>query len=504
MPQLRWVGLTLVALLLAPTGARAGEPPAGAPAPARESVLERGLGALRVRMEAKLKEAELLQQQGRLDDALAAVREVERLYRETMADLQRLVAPAVAPPFVVVRPQVPTVPPVPLPIAPPLPEELRPRLPFAPAPPPAGRVLDAVTEGLRWLAAHQAENGGWEAAGFGSWCEGKPNTGEKPDGAGKASYDTGVTGLALSAFLALGYTNRSDHEFARTVRRGLAYLKNVQDPEGCFGPRSSQHFIYNHACAALAMVEAYGLTQSPIFKGSAQKALDFIALSRNPYFTWRYGVKPGDNDTSITGWMTLVIEAARRINADARAAGGAPLLTIDEEAFEGVLAWIDKMTDPDYGRVGYTARGTGPARPQELVDRFPAEKSEAMTAVGILLRIFGGQDPARSETIRRGLDLIARLPPTWNPRDGSIDMTYWYFATLACYQAGGSAWTRWSAALEPVLLASQRRDGTTCAFKGSYDPLDPWGSDGGRVYSTALMCLSGAVAARGAGTPGGR
>ena len=26
-------------------------------------------------------------------------------------------------------------------------------------------------------------------------------------------------------------------------------------------------------------------------------------------------------------------------------------------------------------------------------------------------------------------------------------------------------------------------------FEGSWDPLDPWGEEGGRVYSTALMVL---------------
>ena len=41
------------------------------------------------------------------------------------------------------------------------------------------------------------------------------------------------------------------------------------------------------------------------------------------------------------------------------------------------------------------------------------------------------------------------------------------------------------------IVANQRKDGTYCAFKGSWDPLDPWSPEGGRVYSTAIltMCL---------------
>jgi len=358
------------------------------------------------------------------------------------------------------------------------------------------KLNDAALHALRWLAAHQSEDGGWECEGFAKWCDGKANTGEKPDGPGKAMYDAGVTGLALCAFLGAGYTHRGDSEFAKVVRKGLAYLKNVQDPEGCFGPRSTQHYIYNHACAALAMVEAYGMTESAVFKNSAQKALDFISLSRNPYFVWRYGVKPGDNDSSVTGWMMMALKSAKLINEDAvRRSRPAPLV-IDQDAFDGIRAWLDKMTDPDYGRVGYVTRGSGPARPQELVDRFPGEKSESMTAVGMLARIFMGDDPSKDPVIKKGAVLCGKLLPTWSTNDGSIDMYYWYYATLAVFQVGGEDWKRWKAAMETSMIPNQRLDGTYCGFKGSWDPVDPWGADGGRVYSTAILCMCAQVVDR--------
>jgi hypothetical protein len=233
------------------------------------------------------------------------------------------------------------------------------------------------------------------------------------------------------------------------------------------------------------------MTESNIYKGPAQKALDFIALSRNPYFVWRYGVKPGDNDSSVTGWMMMALKSAKLINEDATKRGKPKPLTIDEEAFDGIRAWLDKMTDPDYGRVGYVTRGSGPARPQELVDRFPAEKSESMTAVGMLARIFMGDDPRKDPIIKKGADLTAKLIPTWNTNDGSIDMYYWYYATLAIYQVGGDYWNKWEKGMNDSMVANQRMDGTYCGFKGSWDPVDPWGPDGGRVYSTAVlaMCL---------------
>jgi hypothetical protein len=497
---LRVAFLIVVAGGLGGSVAFADDPPAGAPAPSdpssglrpggpvgRESLLERALGALKLRMEAKLKEADLLEKAGRIEEALEATRAVERIYRETMADLTRLLGTPPGrnapdrdrPP----PPEVPTEEAVEEIEVGPKPD------PRTPRPPARSRRDDAVLHGLRWLAAHQSEDGGWESAGFDKWCDGRANKLERPDGPGKAMYDVGVTGLALCAFLGAGYTNRGDHEFAKVIRKGLAYLKNVQDPEGCFGPRSTQHYIYNHGIAALAMVEAYGMTGSPIFKGSAQRALDFIALARNPYFVWRYGVKPGDNDTSVTAWMAMSLQSARLINEDAEKHGRDRPLVVDEEAFDGIRSWLEKMTDPDFGRVGYISRGSGPARPQELVDRFPNEKSEAMTAVAMLMRMFDGEDPRKSDILQKGANLCLKLPPVWNTEDGSIDMYYWFYATKALFQVGGDAWRSWDGALEGAVVANQRLEGQYCAFKGSWDPVDPWGRDGGRVYSTALMVM---------------
>ncbi len=360
----------------------------------------------------------------------------------------------------------------------------------AKADPAHKKFEDAVDDGLRWLAAHQSPNGGWSAAGFGTWCDGKPiaDVSKRPGGPGKALYDVGVTGLALQAFLGAGYTNRGRHPYARVVSRGLRYLKRVQDPEGCFGPRSAQQYVYNHAAAALAMVEAYGMTGSPIFRGSAQRALDFIALCRNPYFAWRYGVKPGDNDTSVSGWMTSVLYSATLINDEAKARGKPAPLTIDENAFDGMAAWLDKVTDPDTGRVGYVQRGTGPARPAELVASFPANASESLTAVGLLFHIHRDENPHKSLRLKKAVGLLTKLPPAWDRAHGKVDMYYWHWGALAMFQVAGEAWTTWRNALLDI-LPHQRRDGAACGLKGSWDPLGPWGRDGGRVYSTALMTL---------------
>ncbi|MGE0190896.1 MAG: prenyltransferase/squalene oxidase repeat-containing protein [Planctomycetota bacterium] len=335
----------------------------------------------------------------------------------------------------------------------------------------------AVERALRWLAAHQARDGGWDAAAFHEWCHREHAPSDmQADGAGKRTYDVGVSGLALCAFLGAGYTNRGDHEFAPTISRGLKYLKDVQDPEGCFGPQSNPQHVYNHALATLAMVEAFGMTGSPIFRGPAQRSLDFAVQARDSFLVWPDDAQPGGPGRSVTAWMTNVITSAHAINAAAVAGGKPAPLRVDGAALDGVHDWVRRRTDPVTGRVG-------------CMDRFPPDPSEAMTAAGILLRIYTRESPAKSELIQRGVKrCLARLP-VWNAIDGSIDIAYWHFATQAMHQVGGESWATWKAALATAVVETQRRDTDPCAFEGSWDPVGPGGPDGGRVYSTALMAL---------------
>ncbi len=348
----------------------------------------------------------------------------------------------------------------------------------------------AIDRGLAWLAAHQSPDGSFEAEGFPAWCDGKANDGKALDGRGKPIYDLGVTGLALLAFLAAGHTNRSEGPYGKVLGMGLKHLKNVQDAEGCIGPRSTGHFVYDHAIGALALVEAYAMTGSAIYKNPAQKALDFIALARNPNFAWRYGVKPGDNDTSVTAWMFLALDAARRVNASRVALGLPPSLTIDATAFDGVRAWIDKMTDPETGSVGYQQRGSGSARVTALADKFPSNLVEGLTAVGVFTRFASGETADGSEPLRRGIARIAALPPTWDIASGSIDLYSWRICAIAMARAGGEAHAAWRKALLTALLPHQRADGDVCGALGSWDPIDPWSPDGGRVYSTSMALLA--------------
>ena len=57
------------------------------------------------------------------------------------------------------------------------------------------------------------------------------------------------------------------------------------------------------------------------------------------------------------------------------------------------------------------------------------------------------------------------------------------------FQVGGPKWGQWNKALRNSIRDQQCKSGWPGCARGSWDPVGPWGRDGGRVYSTALMTL---------------
>lgn len=393
------------------------------------------LDVARLAMEAQIKIGDTLRQKGDLDGAMEAYRKAIALFEEAK---RHAGTPRVHTKHVEVVPS---------------------DKPFN-RPTRVVATENSVSLGLEWLASNQAADGRWDADAHG----------------GGALNDVGVTALALSAFLGAGHTDRGEGSFVSSVRRGLRYLLTVQDKEGCFGPRVSQHFIYGHALSTLAVCDAYALTKNPRYREPAQRGLDFIARARNPYLAWRYAARSGENDTSVTICCVLALTAGKHAG-----------LEVDPDAFVGARAWIDKMTDPNFGQVGYNFPGGTVARAEGTQDKFPPEKSQAMTAAGVLCRILCGEDPQKSGLIRKGVNLMLEHRPWWNTEAGTIDMYYWYLGTLAMFKVGGNAWRQWGANVDEAIVASQQRgDGPTA---GSWDPAGAWGAIGGRVYSTALMTM---------------
>jgi hypothetical protein len=345
--------------------------------------------------------------------------------------------------------------------------------------------LKVVDDALRWLKAHQDPQGYWSCADFDQQC-GKLGDDTYCTGRGSPMFDIGVTGLSLLAFMGAGNTDK-DGKYADVVKNGLKYLSDVQDHDGNFANPDAPLHTYDHFIATLATLEAYALTKRHTYKKMATEALDYMYSLRNPGAAWRYA-DPADpdmiahpNDTSVTGWAVMCLTLARDYGLD-----------IDEQALEDAMAFLEEMTDAQ-GRTGYWEPGGGSSRKPGLELTWPISQSEAMTAVGVLCRIFidpNLERPGNKEMIDKGVELISKLPIVWSDDPelvGRKDYYYWYYASYALFQVHDKHWKDWEKGFEQI-AAAQVQEGE---MQGSWDPtLDPWGGDGGRVYSTAILALT--------------
>ena len=416
------------------------------------------LNAARAAMDAHIRLGDLARMRGDLKTAEAAYREALAVYRRASrgvarVPVARLPAPVRGTPVRAPRSEFREIP---IPDTSPA--------TAAQSRKNAVRVSEAIAAALNWLAANQDETGFWDS--------------DRHEGG--ALYNVGVTGLALMAFFGAGYTDGdrgAAGSHATTIRKGLGALVVNQADDGCIGTRATHSFFYNHCIATAALCEAYGLTKSAKYKRAAQQAIDFVAKSRNPYMAWRYVPRGGENDTSVTAWAVIALTSAKNAG-----------LSIDEAALAGARTWIDKMTNPKTGRVGYIYQGSPPARPESAIDSFPADRSEAMTAAGLVIRACTGGLTAKDEVVRRGASLFFRHTPAWNEEDGSVDMYYWLFGTMAMYRLGGKHWRAWAARVTNAVL--EGRHSEKGDRFGSWDPVGAWGNDGGRVYATAAMAMT--------------
>lgn len=338
--------------------------------------------------------------------------------------------------------------------------------------PRPGPASEALERACSWLAAHQDADGSWDADGF---MKHDPEA-ERCSGPGQPEHDVGVSALALLALLGAGH-GIDGGEHGEKVTRGIAWLTGQQDPEsGRIGPKAGHAYLYRHGIATLALCEAYGASKSPLLRGAAQRAVDYVLRARNPYSAWRYDSPPvGESDTSVTGWMVAALATARKAG-----------LEVDPDALRGALAWIDEVTDPSTGRVGYVAAGSFSARVPGLNDAYPTDRTGALTASGLLTRMLAGDRATGEGKLRKHADLLLRALPEWSADGKANDLYYWYHGTLALFRMGGRDFAIWSAALRPAIAEHVARSG---AAAGSYEPNGPWGFAGGRVYSTALAAL---------------
>ncbi len=333
----------------------------------------------------------------------------------------------------------------------------------------AERLGEAIERALLWLARHQRDDGRWAAAGFLELCP----KGRSCGGPGNPMNDVGVTGLACLALLGNGTTLRyGTHK--DSLRRAVDWLRKQQGEDGLLGAASGATYLYSHTIATTALSRAYWKSRYRPLKAACRRAVRFIEDARNPKRVWRYFPRSGENDSSMTAWMTTALLEAKSSR-----------LEVDPKALEAAASWFRSVTDPRTGRVGYTKLGEVSSRDPARQRLFPASSTEALTAAGAFCRIALGGDPKKEADLETGLRTVRALEPAWDPKGGGLDFYYWYFG-MRLVRLPEVRMRNWRRALCRTLLEAQREDGHA---EGSFDPAGAWGDQGGRIYATALALL---------------
>ncbi len=315
----------------------------------------------------------------------------------------------------------------------------------------------AVEAALWWLAANQEPEGNWNPVRQGGGQE-QLILGHDRQNAG-VNADSGITGLALLAFLGAGHTHL-EGEHRDIVERGLEYLVRQQAGNGDLAGNARLFArMYCHAMASLALSEALATTGDPRLVGPVRRAVEYSLASQHRFDGgWRY--RPGDEgDMSQFGWQVMALRSARM--------GG---VEIPGEASRLMRQFLERCSRGSHrGLAGYQ-----PGHPH----------TPTMTAEALLCRYFleiDSEPQLITEASRYLLD--QKLPG-----QGEVNFYYWYYATLALFHVGGAEWDTWNRQLTRTLTASQNQSG---AAAGSWDPVGLWCGYGGRVYSTAMgaLCL---------------
>ncbi|MCA9083448.1 MAG: hypothetical protein KDA81_05310 [Planctomycetaceae bacterium] len=383
----------------------------------------------------------------------------------------------------------------------------------------------AVELSLKWLNAMQSRDGHWDAETFGAGQVDVDEQGVERNFAGRDA-DTGLTALVTLSFLGAGYTHEGGR-YALTVDRALNWLISQQRSDGSLSGKAGHYAaMYCHAMATYALAEAVGmqgreflgpivqpdaLSSGPLLMQAATEAtcapggfpvLPHVAISNaahNNYsdFTafqmrladeirlraalvkavaytisqqdprsggWRYEFGQ-EGDVSMFGWQMMSLRSAD-------IAG----VSIDPVVRDRMVMFLNGVRQGDRGGLfGYR-------RPVEINGRISEPVTPVMTAEALFCQQMLGyprDSDAGEEAVEYLLDHL--------PRVSEFNLYYWYYGTLAMYQFGGGPWERWNSAVRDPLIDLQRRDGR---FAGSWDPNDPWGPYGGRLYSTAIATLT--------------
>ena len=303
----------------------------------------------------------------------------------------------------------------------------------------------AVEWGLRWLMAHQRDDGSWNFDHNKSACRGQCRN------PGTEASSTAATAMVLLPFLGSGYTHL-EGEYRDVVGRGIYHLiKRARlTPHGA---DLQEGTMYAQGLSAIALCEAYAMTQDPALKDLAQNAVRFIVYAQDTTGGgWRY--TPGQpGDTTVTGWQLMGLKSGQMAR-----------LEVPSSTLYMAQRFLGSVQTEDGARYGYMT----------------PQPRNTTTAIGLLMRMYTGwrrEHPG----LQKGVAYLSQ----WGPSEDN--MYYNYYATQVMHHWQGSDWDKWNRKMRDYLIATQS---TTSHEAGSWHFSGGQGDVGGRLYNTAMAVMT--------------
>jgi hypothetical protein len=303
----------------------------------------------------------------------------------------------------------------------------------------------AVERGLRWLMAHQMQDGSWRFDHQKhAFCKGACRD------PGSIGSSTAATSLALLPFLGAGYTHEQG-EYQRVVQNGLYYLMS-RATETRHGLDLQEGTMYAQALSTIVFCEAYSMTADRALAEIAQPALNYIVSAQHAAGGWRY--YPGEpGDITSTGWHIMALKSGQMAGLRV------PPATLHRAGY-----FLDQVQE-DYGAAyGYQA----------------ASREPTTSAIGLLCRLYLGWTP-EGEPLIRGTDKLIRRGPS------SQNMYYNYYAAQVLHHQAAEGWPEWNEKLREHLIASQAAEGHEA---GSWAFDDAKTNVAGRLFDTSMAILN--------------
>jgi hypothetical protein len=269
----------------------------------------------------------------------------------------------------------------------------------------------------------------------------------------------GVTALGVMAFLAKGY-GPGLQPYGETLNRGVDYILGLPNKNGYINQGGGG--MYTHCMATLMLSEISGMIdperQDRLDRLLPQSLGQILAAQRVPKPDkskggWRYEPTSKDSDISLSGWAFMALRAAKNNDAP-----------VPREAIDQGLEFLMRCATAEGGFGYMPGAGSGPA----------------CTGVGLLCEELSGRHRT-PQTLSAGRFLLKRGWKSSHYYYGS------YYAAQGMFQLGGEEWEQFAPGFYETVLALQDTDGS---WRG--------GGEGGAgaSYRTAMAVLALSVSYR--------